>query len=58
MKKLMAILEDKIQLVRRDELQNIAVVGPVKLPIKQENLEATFQWYSWTTVEKIRQNNK
>ncbi|WP_339176384.1 GTP cyclohydrolase II [Solibacillus sp. FSL R5-0691] len=52
MKKLMAILEDKIQLVRRDELQNIAVVGPVKLPIKQENLEATFQWYSWTTVEK------
>lgn len=52
MKQLMAILEDKIQLVRRDDLQNIAVVGPVKLPIKQENLEATFQWYSWTTVEK------
>lgn len=54
----MAILEDKIQLVRRDDLQNIAVVGPVKLPIKQENLEATFQWYSWTTVEKTRRKNR
>src|SRR5690606_26653071 len=52
MKKLMAILEDKIQLISRDDLQNIAVVGPVKLPIKQENLETTFQWYSWTTVGK------
>lgn len=48
----MAILKDKIQLIRRDDLQNIALVGPVKLPIKQGDFEATFQWYSWTTVGK------
>ncbi|MEK4129782.1 GTP cyclohydrolase II [Solibacillus sp. FSL W8-0474] len=52
MENIMAILKDKIQLIRRDDLQNIALVGPVKLPIKQGDFEATFQWYSWTTVGK------
>ncbi|MGN7478253.1 GTP cyclohydrolase II [Solibacillus silvestris] len=48
----MAILENKIQLIRKDEWQNIALVGPVKLPIKQGEFEATFKWYSWTAVNK------
>ena len=51
MKQLMAILENKIQLIPKDEKHSIAVVGPVKLPIKQGDFEATFNWYSWITVD-------
>lgn len=51
MNNLMAILENKIQLIPKDALHNIAVVGPVKLPIKQGDFEATFNWYSWITVD-------
>lgn len=46
----MDILRDKMQLVARNDQQNLSVVGPVKLPIKQGDFEATFQWYSWLTV--------
>lgn len=48
----MAILKDKIQLVARDDSKNLALVGPVKLPIKQGDFEATFNWYSWLAVKK------
>lgn len=52
MKDIMAILRDKMQLVARDELTNIAVVGPVKLPIRQGDFATTFQWYSWHAVDR------
>lgn len=29
----------------------LAVVGPVRLPIKQGDFDATFQWYSWLHTE-------
>ncbi|MEK4229468.1 GTP cyclohydrolase II [Solibacillus sp. FSL H8-0538] len=50
MKNTVDILRDKMQLVARNDQQNLSVVGPVKLPIKQGDFEATFQWYSWLTV--------
>lgn len=51
MKDIMTILEDKMQLVARNDLDNIALVGPVKLPVRQGDWEATFNWYSWHDVD-------
>ena len=52
MRDTMTILKDKMQLVERNDLQNLALVGPVKLPIRQGEFEATFKWYSWLAVDK------
>lgn len=41
---------EKIQFTKRNEKENLSIVGPVRLPIKQGEFEATFQWYSWQTV--------
>ncbi len=51
MKKEFEILSKKIQLIKRNETENLCLVGPVRLPIKQGDFEATFQWYSWLSVE-------
>lgn len=51
MEKEIHILRNKMQLVKRNELENICIVGPVRLPIKQGDFEATFQWYTWLTVD-------
>lgn len=48
----MTILRDKLTLVVHDDLSNLALVGPVKMPIKQGDFEATFNWYSWHMVDK------
>lgn len=50
MKNTTDILKDKIQFVVRNSSENLALVGPVKLPIQQGNFEATFNWYSWLSV--------
>lgn len=50
MKKTIDILKDKISFVVQNSSQNLALVGPVKLPIKQGDFEATFNWYSWLTI--------
>lgn len=50
MKNIMDILQNKIKFAIRNKEENLAVVGPVKLPIKQGEFEATFQWYSWLPV--------
>ena len=52
MKDTIDILRDKMKLVVRNDSQNLALVGPVKLPIKQGDLEVTFNWYSWLSVER------
>lgn len=52
MKDLMAILRDKLNLIVRDNVHNIALVGPVTMPIKHGEFEAKFKWYSWHTVEQ------
>lgn len=45
------ILRHKMQLVKRNEHENICIVGPVRLPIRQGDFEATFQWYSWLAID-------
>ncbi|MGN4125932.1 GTP cyclohydrolase II [Lysinibacillus sphaericus] len=49
--KVMDIVKDKMTIIQHSASENICLVGPVKLPIKQGEFSATFQWYNWLTVE-------
>jgi len=51
MEKELAILQDKIRFVTKNESENICIVGPVELPIKQGDFKATFNWYTWISVD-------
>lgn len=46
------ILINKMNIVPFNNQENLCVVGPVKLPIKQGEFETTFQWYTWLNVDK------
>ncbi|MEG0471059.1 MAG: GTP cyclohydrolase II [Solibacillus sp.] len=52
MKNILKILLDKTKLIPRNVSQNLALVGPVKLPVKQCDFEVIFSWYSWLAVDK------
>nr|WP_106779715.1 GTP cyclohydrolase II [Lysinibacillus timonensis] len=45
------LLFEKMKIVEYKENQTICIVGPVKLPIRQGDFEATFQWYTWLTLD-------
>jgi len=49
--KVVDIVKDKMTIVKQTEAENICLVGPVKLPIKQGDFSATFQWYNWLKVD-------
>ena len=51
MKKELDILAKSIQFIEKNEMESLCLVGPVRLPVKQYGIEATFQWYSWLPVE-------
>lgn len=47
----MDIVKDKMTIVNYTDTENICLVGPVNLPIKQGDFSATFQWYNWLKVD-------
>jgi len=47
-----SVLKDKMKIIPFNNEENLCLVGPVNLPIKQGDFEATFQWYTWVNVEK------
>ncbi|OEC02043.1 GTP cyclohydrolase [Lysinibacillus sphaericus] len=49
--KVVDIVKDKMTIVKHSETENICLVGPVKLPVKQGEFSATFQWYNWVKVD-------
>ncbi|MET4558937.1 GTP cyclohydrolase II [Lysinibacillus parviboronicapiens] len=49
--KVMDIVKDKMTIIKQSETENICLIGPVKLPIKQGDFSATFQWYNWLKIE-------
>lgn len=49
--KILDIVKDKMIVVKQTETENICLVGPVNLPVKQGDFSATFQWYSWLKVD-------
>lgn len=38
-------------LVPFNDNENLCLVGPVKLPIKQGDFQTTFQWYTWLNID-------
>lgn len=46
------ILLNKMKLVPFNDRENLCLVGPVKLPVKQGEFETTFQWYTWLNIDK------
>lgn len=51
LKETMDILQDKMKLIEITAQEKLCLVGPVKLPIKQGDFTATFNWYSWLKVD-------
>lgn len=49
--KVLDIVQDKMTIVKQTETESICLVGPVKLPVKQGDFSATFQWYNWLKVD-------
>ncbi|MEA0552007.1 GTP cyclohydrolase II [Lysinibacillus irui] len=49
--KVMDLVKDKMTMVKYTDTENICLVGPVNLPIKQGDFSATFQWYNWLKVD-------
>ncbi|PWI26608.1 GTP cyclohydrolase [Kurthia sibirica] len=46
------ILYKKMQMIHHESEGDICLVGPVNLPIKQGEFEATFQWYTWLKLDQ------
>ncbi|WP_419095287.1 GTP cyclohydrolase II [Ureibacillus endophyticus] len=46
------ILKNKMDIVPFNDKENICIVGPVNLPIKQGEFQTTFQWYTWLNIDK------
>lgn len=44
-------LLNKMQFISKSQNEKICLVGPVQLPVKVDNYEETFQWYTWLTVD-------
>ncbi|QGG50610.1 GTP cyclohydrolase II [Lysinibacillus pakistanensis] len=49
--KVMDIVKDKMIIVQHSKTENICLVGPVKLPVKQGDFSAIFQWYNWLKMD-------
>jgi len=47
----MDIVKDKMIIVQHSKTENICLVGPVKLPVKQGDFSAIFQWYNWLKMD-------
>jgi len=47
----MDIVKDKMIIEQHSKTENICLVGPVKLPVKQGDFSAIFQWYNWLKVD-------
>jgi GTP cyclohydrolase II len=47
------ILNDKITLIQQPENANLALVGPIRLPVQLDDQEITFQWYTWLNLANL-----
>ncbi|MFK2826722.1 GTP cyclohydrolase II [Bacillus sp. B190/17] len=53
--KVLSILEDKIQLIKRDE-GAIYLVGPIRLPVNLYGETIVFQWYCWLQCDEVTED--
>ena len=38
-------------IIKQSNNKDICLVGPIKLPVKIDNQDITFQWYTWLSLE-------
>ncbi|MFY3793223.1 GTP cyclohydrolase II [Ureibacillus sp. MALMAid1270] len=53
-KEMKDLLMNKMKIVQFKNKQSICIVGPVNLPVKQGDFDATFQWYTWLTLDDMK----
>lgn len=49
--KIIEIVKDKMVMMSVSATENLCMVGPIILPVKQGDFSATFQWYNWLRVD-------
>lgn len=49
--KVKKILLNKMTIIKQSNTKDICLVGPIKLPVKIDNQDITFQWYTWLSLE-------
>ncbi|MGO4889861.1 GTP cyclohydrolase II [Anaerobacillus sp. MEB173] len=47
------ILEQKIEILHQVDSHDLALVGPIQLPVQLNDREATFQWYTWLSLRDL-----
>ncbi|RFU66106.1 GTP cyclohydrolase II [Bacillus sp. V59.32b] len=52
---IISILEDKIQLIKRDS-GAIYLVGPIRLPVNLDGETVTFKWYCWLNCDEVTED--
>jgi GTP cyclohydrolase II len=52
---IISILEDKIQLIKRDT-DAIYLVGPIRLPVNLDGETVTFKWYCWLNCDEVTED--
>ncbi|PLT33694.1 GTP cyclohydrolase II [Bacillus sp. V5-8f] len=50
-KEIISVLEDKIQLIKKDS-GAIYLVGPIRLPVNLDGETVTFKWYCWLNCDE------
>ncbi|WP_088036365.1 GTP cyclohydrolase II [Evansella clarkii] len=52
-KNIQKILKDKIEVLQQEGGHDIALAGPVQLPVRLGEQEITFQWYTWLSLKDL-----
>ncbi|TWI59062.1 GTP cyclohydrolase II [Halalkalibacter nanhaiisediminis] len=47
------ILKQKIDIIKQQGSPDLALVGPIKLPVKLGEQEITFKWYTWLNLKDL-----
>ncbi|AST91360.1 GTP cyclohydrolase II [Sutcliffiella cohnii] len=50
---ILKLLDEKIEIIHEHEKPNMAVVGPVKLPVQLDEQEVLFNWYTWLNLDGL-----
>ncbi|NEU31975.1 GTP cyclohydrolase II [bacterium LRH843] len=52
------ILDQKIEIIKKKGSPDLALVGPIQLPVQLGDEEITFQWYSWLNLNDLPTNKE
>lgn len=52
------ILEHKLKIIKNKDSADVALVGPIQLPVQLGEKEITFQWYTWLNLTDLPSNKE